>query len=147
VPSTLAPGRYVLQVIGYTAGLAVRSVSLGLRVTANPTKVVKRIHTVVYFAALSSRLDSTDKARLAALVTRVPTTATKVTTQITGYVQPTSTSSKDTALATARARRTASALRFDGLKGRFYVSGEGHSNVGGAKGRRVEVRVAYTTTH
>ena len=146
VPSTLAPGRYVLQVNGYTTGLAVRSVSLGLRVTVNPTKVVKRIHTVVYFDVLSSRLDSADSATLAALVRQVPTQATKVTTQITGYVQPTSTTSKATALATARALRTASALRVNGLKGRFYVSGAGHSKVSGAKGRRVEVRVAYTTT-
>jgi hypothetical protein len=145
VPTTLAPGRYVLQVNGYTPGLAVRSVSVGLRVTPNPAKSLTRIRTIIYFDAFSPRLDSTDKASLAALVARVPTTATKVTTQITGYVQPTSTTAKDTALATARALRTASALRRDGLKGRFYVSGAGHSKVGGATGRRVEVRIAYTT--
>lgn len=147
VPSTLAPGRHVLQVNGYTPGLTVRSVSVGLRVAPNPANRVTRIRTVVYFNAFSSRLDATDRTRLAALVARVPTTATKVTTQITGYVQPTSTTAKDTALATARALRTASALRRDGLKGRFYVSGAGHSKVAGAAGRRVEVRVAYTITN
>jgi outer membrane protein OmpA-like peptidoglycan-associated protein len=143
LPSTLAPGNHVLQVNGYTTDLLVRSVSMGLAVTANPTAVTKRLRTTVFFDVLSARLDAKARRDLAALARRVPKTATNVTVQVTGYVQPTSTTSNDTSLSTARARRVAVTLRADGVKGRYYVSGEGRSPVTGAKGRRVEVVVAY----
>jgi hypothetical protein len=143
LPTTLLPGNHVLQVNGYTPDQQVRSVSLGLQVTPNPTAVSRRVRTTVYFDVLSAHLDARARRDLAALVRKVPKRATNVTVQVTGYVQPTSTTANDTSLSTARARRTAAALRADGLKGRYYVSGEGRSSVTGAKGRRVVVVVAF----
>ena len=146
LPSTLVPGRHVVQVNGYTADLQVRSVSLGLQVIANPAAVSRRVRTVIFFDALSARLDAKDRRQLAVLVRRVPKGATNVTVQVVGHVQPTSVTSNDTVLSTARARRTAAALRADGLRGTYFVSGEGRSAVAGAKGRRVAVVVAFRMT-
>ena len=146
VPDTLSPGDFVAQVNGYTPAFQVRSASVGLIVTAERTRVVRKVRTTITFAAESSALGSVATARLARLVRSLPRGATRVTIQSIGYVQPSQNTSNDISLSTARAKNAMLAMRSDGLRGQAYVSGRGQAPEPGPVGRRVVVVVAYTLT-
>jgi hypothetical protein len=144
VPDTLSPGDFVAQVNGYTPAFQVRSASVGLVVAAEKARVVRKVRTTITFAAESSSLNAVATARLARLVLSVPRSATRVTIQSIGYVQPSQNTSNDISLSTARAKNAMLAMRSDGLRGQAYVSGRGQSPQPGPVGRRVVVVVAYT---
>lgn len=142
IPSTLAPGNYVAQVVGYSPSLQVRVASLGM-VLSDSVVSTKRIKSQVLFAPLSKALTGPAKDRLAAAVKRVPKGAKKVTVQVIGFVQPTMGTSNDQVLSTARANAVAAQLKAAGLKGKYVISGRGQATQSGPQGRRVEVVIAY----
>ena len=142
IPSTLTPGEYVAQVVGYSPSFQVRVASLGMVLT-KPAVPVKRLRTTVLFAPLSAVLTDASVAKLSAAVKKVPKRVSKVTVQVVGYVQPTSGTGNDRTLSTARAKAVAAELKALGIKGQFVVSGRGQATQSGAAARRVEVVIAY----
>lgn len=144
IPTSVAPGRHTLQANGYTSGGEVRSLSLPVVVKENLDTAQTRTSTKrasVFFAPLSARLNPRSQATLRALVRDVGSRA-RVTTVI-GFVQPTPSTLNDIQLSTMRARAVSTFLRKSGLAGRLVLRGEGASTVAGAKGRRVDVRIAF----
>jgi flagellar motor protein MotB len=146
VPTTVPPGDYISQVVGYSPSMQVRTASLGVVLSADKKAVVKRVTTTVYFASGSPVLDARDKAKLSAAAKRIPKTATNVNVQSIGYVQGTTYTGNDLKLSTARAVNAAAHLKRGGVRGKSYVSGRGVAKESGATARRVEVVIAYTLT-
>jgi outer membrane protein OmpA-like peptidoglycan-associated protein len=141
MPAGIAPGTYTLQSNAFAPDGSVRSLSLGVIVKPALVATVRQARAKVSFAALSSQLDASAKARLRALAAKVKSGAVK--SVVVGYVEPTASATNDLTLSTARARAVAEYLKGRGVAGVFVVSGEGRATEAGAAGRRVEVVVTY----
>jgi uncharacterized repeat protein (TIGR02543 family) len=144
VPLTLAPGSYLVQVNGYSPSLTVRSATIALGLTGQERVIVKRIRRTVYFDSMSASLDAKSRRILDRATKLVPRSASKVTVQSIGFVQPTMFRGNDFTLSTQRARNVGARLRLDKVKGAYYVSGRGRAKQSGAKARRTEIVIAYT---
>ncbi len=144
IPSSLTPGTYLSQVNGYTADGQVRSVTLGFEVVDNPQATPKQLRTKVFFDARSSSVNKKAKQQIAKALKRLPKGAQDVSVQVIGYVQPDRTPNNDDELSTARAMNVARVMARSGLKGRYYVSGQGRANESTKQARRVEVTIGFT---
>jgi len=146
LPTDIPPGRHTLQSNGLAPDGAVRSLSLGVLLSAD--KVAGKPRTVkatVYFDALSAELTSTARASLSAAASRVPKGVTKVSVLSIGYVQGTAYTGNDRKLSMARAANAAAFLRASGVRGASSVSvGRGAAKELGSTARRVEVVITYT---
>jgi hypothetical protein len=141
MPAGILPGTYTLQSNAFAPDGSVRSLSLGVIVRPAVVAPLRKARANVPFAALSSQLDASAKAKLRALAAKVKSGAVK--SVVVGYVQPTASATNDLILSTARSRAVAAYLKSQGVAGVFVVSGEGKATEAGAAGRRVEVVVTY----
>ena len=142
IPAGLTPGVYTLQANGFAPDFSVRSLNVGVLV--QPTAVrTATARGQVYFDALSSALSDGAKATLRQIAKRATSGAGVTRSVVVGYVQPTSISTNDQALSTARAQAVASFLRSQGVKGVYVVRGDGRAKQAGSKARRVNIAVTY----
>lgn len=142
LPMDIPPGRHTLQSNGLAPDGAVRSLSLGVLLSAD--KVAGKPRTVkatVYFDALSAELTSSAKASLGALVKGRATSATR--TLVVGYVQDSGLASNNQTLSSQRAKTIAAYLRSLGLKGAVVTRGDGVARESGAAGRKAVVTIRY----
>ncbi len=145
LPASISAGDLVLQANGYAPSMAVRSVSVGIRVLADP-KVVNRHRIVtVHFAQGSSRLSSGDRARLAHAVTSLPRNATGVSATCTRYVLLSDNPGYHAKLSLARTGEVLTSLKQDRLPGRRYVNVHRLKADPRLQGRSVTVRIDYRT--
>ena len=145
VPAGLAPGDYTLQMNGYAADGAVRSLSIGVVVTPATAPAAaapaRQARATVYFAPASSALTDQAKATLAALARKAGKNTARTVT--TGYVQPTTSTANDEELSTQRARSVAAYLRSIGVTGPSIAKGDGVAAQAGATARRAQVTITY----
>ncbi len=142
LPTDIPPGRHTLQSNGLAPDGAVRSLSLGVLLSAD--KVAGKPRTVkamVYFDALSAELTSTAKASLKELVKGRAASATR--TLVLGYVQDSGLTSNNQTLSSQRAKTIAAYLRSLGLKGAVVTRGDGVARESGAAGRKAVVTIRY----
>jgi alpha-tubulin suppressor-like RCC1 family protein/outer membrane protein OmpA-like peptidoglycan-associated protein len=142
LPTDIPPGRHTLQSNGLAPDGAVRSLSLGVLLSAD--KVAGKARTVkatVYFDALSAELTSTAKASLKELVKGRAASATR--TLVLGYVQDSGLTSNNQTLSSQRAKTIAAYLRSLGLKGAVVTRGDGVAREDGAAGRKAVVTIRY----
>jgi outer membrane protein OmpA-like peptidoglycan-associated protein len=142
LPTDIPPGRHTLQSNGLAPDGAVRSLSLGVLLSAD--KVAGKPRTVkatVYFDALSPALTSSAKASLRALVKGRAAKATR--TLVVGYVQDSGLASNNQTLSSQRAKTIAAYLRSLGLKGAVVTRGDGVATESGAAGRKAVVTIRY----
>jgi flagellar motor protein MotB len=144
IPSSLTPGIYLSQVNGFTADGEVRSVTLGFEVVNNPEATPKQLRTKVFFEAKSSSVNKQAKKQIAKALKRLPKVAQDITVQVIGYVQPDRTPNDDDELSTARAMNVARVMARSGLKGRYFVSGQGRAPESNKQARRVEITIGFT---
>ena len=142
IPMDLAVGRHTLQANGYTKDSKVRSLSLGVVVKPDRALKVRVAKATVTFLPLSTQLTSQTKDQLRSLLKGRKGAA--VRSLVVGYVQPTSVTTNDEALSTARAKAVKSYLRSLGLKGPVAARGDGIATETGAAGRKVIVWIRYT---
>lgn len=140
IPPGITPGYYTMQVNGFAPDMSVRSLSIGVKVTAR-SATPKNAAAKVYFESLSSVLTHEGMTTLKALVMK--TGKKGVRTVSIGYVQGTTITSNDEALSTQRAKNVAAYLKKLGLKGRFVVRGDGIAKESGPTARRVNISVTY----
>jgi len=145
IPPGIAPGVYTLQANGFAPDFSVRSLSLGVLV--RPTAVrTSTARAQVYFDVLSPALDAKAKTTLRGVARTATSGAGATRSVVVGYVQPTSASSNDGALSTARAQAVAAYLRSRGVKGVYVVRGDGKAKEAGATARRVNIAITYRTS-
>jgi outer membrane protein OmpA-like peptidoglycan-associated protein len=140
IPPGITPGYYTMQVNGFAPDMSVRSLSIGVKVTAL-SATPKNAAAKVYFESLSSVLTHEGMTTLKALVMK--TGKKGVRTVSIGYVEGTTITANDKALSTRRATNVAAYLKKLGLKGRFVARGDGVATESGATARRVNVWVTY----
>lgn len=146
LPMDIPAGRHTLQSNGLAPDGAVRSLSLGVLISADKAPAKARTaKATVYFASGSSVLDSKAKASLLAAARKIPKSATILSVLSTGYVQGTAFTGNDPKLSTARAVNAAAFLKLKGVRGKSSVAvGRGVAKESGPTARRVEVVIAYT---
>jgi outer membrane protein OmpA-like peptidoglycan-associated protein len=131
-----------LQANGLTPDSQVRSLSLGVQVIpATARTELQSAASTVYFAALSSRLDTTAKKSLDALVKGRKKAVTRIV--VNGFVQGTDSTANDRALSLARAQAVARYLKSQGVTGKVVVRANGVAKETGAAGRKAVVRITY----
>ena len=142
LPTDIPAGRHTLQSNGLAPDGAVRSLSLGVLLTADKARAKARTaKATVYFNALSPALTSSAKASLKALVKGRAASATR--TLVVGYVQDSGLASNNQTLSAQRAKTIAAYLRSLGLKGTVVTQGDGVAKESGAAGRKAEVTIRY----
>lgn len=139
IPPGIAPGRYTMQMNGFVPSGAIRSLSIGVIVTA--TAPTKRKAAMVFFAPLSATITDAGRGQLRILAKAVRTGAVRVVS--IGFVQPTARMDDDESLSTQRARNVAAFLRSLGVGGTYVVRGDGVAKERVATARRVNVTVTY----
>ena len=142
LPTDIPAGRHTLQSNGLAPDGAVRSLSLGVLLTADKARVKARTaKATVYFNALSPELTSSAKASLKSLAKGRAASATR--TLVVGYVQDSGLASNNQTLSAQRAKTIAAYLRSLGLKGTVVTQGDGVAKESGAAGRKAEVTIRY----
>lgn len=141
IPANLQAGSATLQVNGFAPDGSVRSLNLGVNVTALQPARIKVATTRIFFAPLSAELSPASKRSLRRLVGRTGRDVIK--TLAYGYVQPTARIDNDQSLSIRRARTLVRYLRSIGVQGSFVSLGKGTARQQGATARRVSVKVVY----
>lgn len=141
IPANLQAGSATLQVNGFAQNGSVRSLNLGVTVSALKPVRMKVATTRVFFAPLSAELSPASKRALRKLVRRTGRDVIK--TLAYGYVQPTARIDNDRSLSVQRAQMLVRFLRSIGVQGSFVSLGKGTARQQGASARRVDVKVVY----
>jgi len=140
VPPGIPPAEYTLQMNGYSPTDAVRSLSIAV-IVKPVVRRVQQARAVVTFDPLDPSLDLQARKTLTMLLRK--TGKNGIRNVVLGFVQPTGASSNDASLSTQRARNVADFLASKGLKGTYFVRGEGKAAETTAIWRRVVVTVTY----
>ena len=141
IPPNLPAGSATLQINGFDSSGTVRSLNLGVNITALKPAGMKVAMTRVFFAPLSAELSPASKRSLRKLVSRTGRDIIRATAY--GYVQPTARIDNDESLSVKRARVLIRYLRSLGVQGSFTSIGRGTARQQGPKARRVTVKVVY----
>lgn len=100
-----------------------------------------RVRTTVYFDVLSSTLSPASRRALDDLVRKAQARGTIVCSVVVGYVQPTSRTSNDISLSTARATSVADYLAQEGVERIVRTEGLGRAEEKGARARRATATI------
>jgi hypothetical protein len=140
IPGDVPVGRHTLQVNGLTPQGQVRSLSLGVQVTAAPTRPMTAKATIS-FAPASATLDASAKKTLRGLARgRVKTT---VRTVVIGYAHSTNWKSANRALAQRRANAVITYVKSLGVTGTMQTQVQRSNPKTGAAGRKAVVTITY----
>lgn len=140
VPKTMRTGHHTIQVNTYTDTNKVMSSALGVQI--DPASVAKKKSAIITFAANSSKLSTSAKAKLDALIKQLK--KKKVVHIVArGYVQPNNTRKNDITLSKARANAVAYYFKKRGIKVKVYSKAEGRSKIKTSEGRRVTIKVSH----
>lgn len=136
LPSTLV-GRAVIQVNGYATPLAVRSVSLGIRITGKPQGAERILMRSVKFDIFSPVLTPKTKKVLRSIARKVGSESAEVST--IGYTQGVGVLGSALRLSRERASAVNGFLKAKGIRGDFTGRGLGN------RGPQADDRTAVVT--
>jgi len=140
IPAGITPGRHTLQLNGLTPAGQVRSLSLGIQVTAAPTRQMTTKATIA-FAPASATLDASAKRTLRGLVKgRVKTT---LRTVVIGYAHSNNWTSANKSLAQRRANAVITYVKSLGVTGTMRAQARATDPATGSAGRKAVVTITY----
>jgi len=140
IPGDVPVGRHTLQINGLTPEGQVRSLSLGIQVTAAPERPMTTKATIS-FAPASATLDASAKRTLRGLVKgRAKTT---VRTVVIGYAHSNNWKTANRALAQRRANAVITYVKSLGVTGTMQTQVRRSNPKTGAAGRKAVVTITY----
>lgn len=108
-----------------------------------PAPIVHHLSELVYFAGDSAVITSSTRAKIAALVRKVPSNALTIAVHITGYIKLVGPTTENEALASARAQSVYLLMK-DKVVATYTLRGVAKGLSHQVSARRVQVTISYT---